>query len=178
MIYLTDIDETVLQFNEPFKKWVRERGYETNDAFKLEESLNISREKTEELITDFHESSEEFLNLPVMPCAKDVLPDLYNDGVRFIAITAAVNSENVRKRRLKNLKNAFGFEWDDCICVGLGNSKKEQLARFDSTVWVDDSFVHAVSGYEVGHKSFLMCQPYNRNFSHPFVKRVKTWHEI
>lgn len=181
-IILTDIDETVLDFTTPFEKWLVGKGWSLRghmrDNYDLTKILDIDVDAVMLLIEEFHTVAPEFENLEPEPCAGVILPRLKAEGYRFIGITAAVDTEHVRQRRLRNLNAAFGFEWDDCICVGLRQPKSHILEQYAPAIWVDDNFNHAVGGAEVGHRTFMQSHGYNAGLSHPLVTRVADWHEI
>ena len=113
-----------------------------------------------------------------LPCALKVLPELHSIGFKFIAVTACPNEKEIEEHRKANLLNVFGFEWEAVHCVGINQSKKEILAQYEPTIWVDDLYGHAVAGAELGYRAFLIDMPYNPGTNYPKVIRVKDWHEI
>lgn len=181
-LVLTDIDETVLNFTEPFEKWLVEKGWtlrgQMRDNYDLTQLLDCDIDTVMRLVEEFHTLAPEFETLEPEPCASVILPRLKAAGYRFIAISAAVDSEHVRQRRWRNLNNAFGFDWDDCICVGLRQSKARVLEQYEPALWIDDHFKHASDGAEIGHRTFMPTRGYNVGLSHPLVTRVVDWKEI
>lgn len=180
-LILSDIDDTVLNYQQPFWDWMLSKGLkprtEIGEVYDLGIVLGIEADEALDLIEKFtHE--DKFEHLSPEPCAAVVLPDLYRRGYRFAAITATVDSEEVREKRLRNLKEAFGFDWEDCHCTGLRKPKTPFLEGYEATVWVEDNFSHAVDGHEIGHTSYLISRGYNRGLSHPGVNRVDDWHDI
>jgi len=65
--------------------------------------------------------------------------------------------------RMANLTAAFGPVFDGVLAVGLDGSKEAALAAWPPTVWIDDTWRHAVAAHAAGHRSFLVDRPYNRN---------------
>jgi FMN phosphatase YigB (HAD superfamily) len=179
---LLDLDETILEFSDPFQKWLGDAhglfsAYRLKDHHNIPKLFNIDITLTMALVAEFHRSPQmEYLE--PLPCAVSVLPALYRAGYRFIAITACLNEIKTVERRKANLRAAFGFDFDEVHCIGLVPSKKEALELYDSSIWVDDLYHHAAQGAELGHKSFLIDRPYNRHTNHPDVSRVADWHEI
>ena len=131
-----------------------------------------------EVIHDFWRS-EAMKALEPEPCAAEVLPRLYAQGWRFVAITACTDEPAIVEARIANLKKAFGFDFEAVHCSGMCNGgKAEVLAQYEPAVWVEDHFHNAIAGGLLGHKTFLMDRPYNQDMQHGYVTRVKDWHEI
>lgn len=180
-ILLTDIDDTILEFTNPFWEWILSKGYEPKvpkgSVYDLTIVLGVTVDEAMALIAEYT-TVIEFEMLKPVNDACVVLPELYKQGYRFAAITATVDSEDVRQKRLRNLKTAFGFDWEDCHCTGLRKAKTPFLKLYEPTLWIEDNFAHAVDGHENGHESFIITRDYNRDMHHPNVKRVESWYEI
>lgn len=182
-LILTDVDETVLDFTTPFESWVQAKGWSISgkmrDVYDLTKLLQTDLETAIGLVGEFHTDAPEFGLLEPEPCAKVVLPRLYERGYRFVAITACVDTPEVRETRLTNLKAAFGFEFEDCHCVGLRTDKAAVLERYGRSIWVEDNPKHANDGARLGHRSFLLPQGYNSTaVLDSGVIRVQNWHEL
>lgn len=182
-LILTDIDDTVLNYVTPFRAWMEDRGHHPvrpyGEVYNLGQIYGMDDDKAISLIEEFTHS-EVFGNLKAEPCALEVLPQLKNAGYRFVAISATVKTDENRDRRMKNLANEFGFEFEDCFCTGLRLPKTPYLESYrgKSDLWVEDNAVHAVDGAAMGHRSILLTRLYNADFEHPNVTRVDNWHEI
>lgn len=182
-LILSDVDETVLHFAEPFQRYCEAHGYATygrlRDMYDLETFLNLSRIECEMILRDFSLTSEGGDVQPAEDCAASVVPMLHvRHGYQFLAITACGTDPVFAKRRAGNLLYRFGFSWLDVRTVGLGATKADVLREFPNAVWVEDHFGHAVAGAEMGHRTFLLTRAYNEGRSHPLVTRVADWHEI
>lgn len=180
-VILTDVDGTVLNMDTAFERFMAEQGYPALSRMREHYSIARAFGITEH---DASHAVREFFRHPLMatldpePCAAKVLPDLYRDGWRFVAITAAPNDPKVIAARRSNLEEAFGFEWDAVHCVGLHGEKRTTLLAYKPSVWVEDHFINGVVGAETGHRVFLLDRPYSRDRSHPEVIRVPDWHAI
>src|SRR6478752_3246810 len=181
-LILTDIDDTILRFGDSFQDWVEAKGLTTygrlRDLCCVEDFLGCDRPRANELITECSLDPAFMENLRPEPDALEYLPKLHAEGWRFIAITSCVNDDGVAEMRAKNIKQAFGFEFEDVLCTGLLQPKAEFLARFDPTYWVEDNAHHAVVGADLGHTSILLDRPYNRHLDGPSPIRVNDWEEI
>lgn len=179
-LILTDIDETVLMFADPFHDWMAARGVvgdgRLRDNYCLTKTFGIPRDEVHGVLAEFALGDGWVSRLPPEVCAKEVLPDLYKRGFRFVGITAV--DEPVHDRRMENLEREFGFAFEALHCVGLGGSKRDVLSRYPSSVWVEDHWGHALDGAIIGHKSFILTRAYNQHENDPRVTRVADWHAI
>jgi len=179
---LTDIDDTVLECAnelEAFciKKLKRPSLGRLVDNYHIQNIFDIDDDTAEELSHDFW-NSQEFFNLKPMNCSELILPKLYNQGWRFVAISACERNDRVRDARRKNLEDVFGFPWEDVYCTH-GIEKSFYLKNFEPTYWVEDHWDNCQSGAELGHTSFLINRNYNLfDREPPLFRRVNTWFEI
>ena len=181
MLLLTDLDETVLQFSDTLQSFLESEfglvsKLRLKDHHDIPQMYGISIEETLDCVRRFHRS-EWMRCLPPDPSAVAVLPELYERGYRFVAITACLNEPSIVEARRANLE-VFGMPWEDVRCLGLTRCKKAALECYPPSIWVDDLMDHAATGADVGHRSFLLDKPYNSSKDHPAVTRVGDWHEI
>ncbi len=182
-IILTDVDETILNFTGPFEAWLAEQGYTVNgtlrDTYGIHHLIGIhDLDEITRIVGEFHDAGETFAALEPEPHALEAMTELYLDGFRFVAITAVDDTPNIKARRIENLNRAFGFDFEDCICVGQMQPKTEALKKFSPTVWVEDNPHHAYEGSRLGHRTFLINHAFNEYFKDDLVTRVQDWREI
>lgn len=183
-IILTDVDDTLLRFDAAFTSWmIRQHGYTPtmplHEARNVEELFGITLEEACPFIAEFYRTPE-FENIEPLACAADVVPALQKEGYRFVAITACEIAPEIETARRKNLRNAFGFDFEDVHMTGLfvPRGKEPTLSQYKSTLWVEDNEGHAASGAVLGHNSVLLSRKRNEGFIHGNVRRVADWHEI
>lgn len=187
-LVLTDIDDTILTCRVFLEEFLDERlkTKAQSCAFNVREAYDIGEDVAHTLIHDFWRS-DIMKRLPPEPCALEVLPRLYAQGWRFVAITACADEPAIVEARINNLQNAFGFEWDGIHCTGYNsvgpdgrNKKAEVLCKYPPTIWVEDSYQNALAGGLLGHKSFLIHRDHNSSekFEHGLVTGIKSWYEI
>lgn len=179
-LILTDVDDTVLEYATPFQDWLASyKGITSTerlrDRYSVEKSFDVTRERAIELMTEY---TPFMTDQPAEPCAAEVLPRLYRDGWRFVAITACGLSEEFRRQRLATLEKAFGFPWDAIHVVDLRTPKTTYLRRYTPSIWVEDNLDHAIDGSKLNHNSFLLNRAYNDAEVPKGVTRVRDWHEI
>lgn len=181
-LILTDVDDTILQFADPFQEWVHARGVPTEGRFRdlycVMTVVGIGHEDATKLINEYSTQPGIMDNLPPENDAAEVLPELYADGWRFVAITACVNTPEVIEARRRNLEKTFGFPFEELHCLGLHAEKKDTLAQYPDAIWVEDNVSHAITGAQLGHRSFLLDRGYNRHMDHHSVERVPCWRTI
>lgn len=180
-LILTDVDDTCLDFSNEFEAYVRANtGHQPEvrlrDIYMLDTFLKASKEEAADVLDRF--ILDRGHDQPAEPCANTVIPSLYGAGYRFVAITACGLDPVFRLKRTRNLRNAFGFAFEDVHVVDFGAEKAPILELYPKAIWVEDHFGHAVAGAEIGHTTFLLDRPHNRDRNHPLVTRVKDWHEI
>jgi 5'(3')-deoxyribonucleotidase len=177
----TDLDDTILQFSDAMQAFLVAKGFviETRlrDYHNIPKLFNLDIPSTIELIREFHRSPAMARLLPE-PCAAIVLPELHRQGYQFVAVSACLNEPDVHAMRVRNLEEVFGFQFEAVHCIGLTMDKEATLRAYPASIWVEDVWHHALAGNRVGHRTFLLDRPYNRDHVHPEVTRVHDWHQI
>jgi hypothetical protein len=179
---LADVDECCLRLTDELQTFLAAKGHvihgRLRDSYDIPKLCNLDIPETLALIREFHRSPA-MGELEPEPCAAVVLPELHRMGYRFVAITACLDEPTVRERRVRNLEQAFGFRWEAVHCVGLRNNKIEALRAYPASIWAEDTYHHAVTGAQLGHRAFLLDRNYNRSDRpHPAVTRVADWYAI
>jgi phosphoglycolate phosphatase-like HAD superfamily hydrolase len=181
-IIYTDVDSTVLDFNAKWEGFVRDRGIAIpHEGFlqghcRLTDALGIDEAVEMKLVTEFF-GSDHFYNLPAVEGAPEALQRLHSEGWRFVAVTACPNGEAVVAGRRGNLERALGVPFDAVHTTGVGGCKRDVLSMFAPTVWVEDHYQNAVTGHELGYRTFLIDQTHNRHHE-ALMTRVGNWSEI
>lgn len=182
MKILTDVDNTILNFSDALQQYLEDEHnmvceQRLRDAHNIQKLYGIDLTRTLELVASF-QRSDRMAKLAPEPCAAVVLPELHRRGYQFVAISACLNEPATLAARQRNLIEVFGFEWHAIHCIGLKPCKKDALAAYSSSIWVDDLPHHAVQGAEVGHQAYLVNRSYNQGEVHPDVTRVANWYDL
>lgn len=177
-LILTDVDNTILQCTNIFREFLSKRiGHKPLlDHYDIARSYGISSDDADMLLEEFW-ASPLMGELPPEPCAREVLPRLYERDYRFVAITACSSDPKTLERRTANLKSAFGFEWNHIHCVGH-LSKELTLQTYKPAIWVEDHFDNCVQGAKTGHRSFLINRSNNQDRDDARITRVDSWFDI
>lgn len=187
---LCDVDNTILDFSNPFHDWMDLRGFMTiegknlNTTFLISEVFNCTDAEQQNEIEEFSDS-EMFSALPALQGAQEAIHSLRRKGWHIVAITSCHRSPAARASRIDNLKAVFGFEEEDIIFAGKMAPKLEILKRYNPTIWVEDCMFHAKEGLEAGHQPILIDRAYNRhddstdtNSIEHIVVRVDDWTQL
>jgi hypothetical protein len=179
-LILTDIDETVLRFCQPFTDFTVEQGMQTygdlNELYHLEGFLGTDRPGADRALEVFE--VDHGRRQPAEPHARPAISDLWLKGYSFVGISACGLDPEFRAARLVNLHNELGIHFDAMFTVERQGSKREVLSRFRPAIWVEDHPGHARDGAELGHRVFLIDKPFNRYADPEGVTRVRGWDEI
>ena len=184
-----DVDGVVLDFEGGFTKTIK-------NYFKLEVADNFVSKSFwfEDMLTkdqvmegwDYFLHSVEFEKLlPIVD------PELFNAAFGAYPVHFITNIPlDCLERREKNLKNA-GFKFDSAHCAGFinyeGYSKQTKaevikgLYQEESRVFfVDDhpdNCLNVLESFPEG-EIWLMSRPFNEDFNHPEIRRVRNWEEL
>lgn len=181
-IIYTDVDQTLLNFNEALEVYIREMHDPELPVGCLEgqstlvTALGYPTELANNIIYDFFDTHH-FGKLPPLNDAVEHVQALYRDGWEFVAISACPPSAGADIRR-QNLVEVFGIPFADVHLTGFHIDKRDILTGItDRTVWVEDHVINASIGHELGYRTFLMDQKHNWGAETP-AQRVTSWSEI
>lgn len=186
-LILTDIDEVLLDWGTHFEDWYvrhcenfggsKPQG-RLRDYHDIEDWLGGDIERTRKLIEQFNQCKDHFPVITPYDHAVKYVNRLKKEGYDFVAITACEDDFWTHDARRTNLEKHFPGVFDTIHCVGLRSPKTRFLERYKPTWWIDDKVKHAEDGGRLGHKAFLMEQPYNVSAEIKYSKRVKNWEDI
>lgn len=185
-VILTDCDEVLFDWATPFEAWVRETYPQYRDAvgclqdhWHVEAWLGNTLEESREMIRIFNGDPQYWTSFKPLPGVVENVNKFRDAGYSFVAITACARDEQTYEGRWKNLNDVFGHGvFDTLHCVGLAESKRDHLARYMPTFWVEDKMKHASAGADCGHESFLINYKHNERDVDDRVTRVNDWNDI
>jgi uncharacterized HAD superfamily protein len=185
---LTDCDGVLLDWAYSFEKWMKfhfdltvvdqteydiAKRYQSNDP-------ELQKDNKFYIPRIFCNSSRIASLKPMRDSVKYVKKIYEEHGVTFDVVTSLSLDPETQKLRKYNLRKVYGDAIDRIVCLDTGEDKDEALEewRDSGLLWVEDKPENAVLGAEMGLQSILIDHPYNKDFSHPDVTRVKNWKEI
>lgn len=180
---LVDADGVIIDWEYAFNVWATERGYTLQDAKKypVGKRYGITSEEGNALVRQFNESSA----VGFMPALRDsayYVKRLHEEhGYKFHCITSLSKDKNAQKLRKMNIQKLFGkTTFEEFIFLDTGADKDQVLEQYrDSGLyWVEDKYMNARVGADLGLKSILMEHGHNMDFLDPRVIVVKNWKQI
>lgn len=178
-VLLTDVDGVLLDWVKIFGQFAQSKGFtlfmEHPQTWGMNEWFGADANAIRSLISEMN-SSEIFAKLPPFTDALKVLPELARTH-DLVAITCCSNDTKTIQRRKENLK-VLDVKFKEVHCLNFTDSKKELLAAYPKTLWVEDRFEGAKSGVETGHDAFLINRSYNQDEHHEEIIKVDSWHQI
>lgn len=166
---LTDIDETVLQWEQSFIAWAIKEYSELSHCKTYREIRALS--PSEYFYGGEFNASSAFINIPAFQDSLDILPKLAND-FKFVAVTACGSGFKVP--RVQNLENLFPNLFEEIYCIELGESKMDILNRYPGCIFVDDHISHCTESSNANFETYMIR---NKEYTdHPLY--VKDWYTI
>tara|TARA_R100001460_G_scaffold4800_2_gene13483 strand:- start:8266 stop:8853 length:588 start_codon:yes stop_codon:yes gene_type:complete len=185
---LTDCDGVLLDWAYSFEKWMKfhfdmsivdDTEYDIAKRYNTDDP-NLQKGSKFYVPRIFCNSSRIASLKPLRDSVKYVKKIYEEHGVTFDVVTSLSLDPETQKLRKYNLRKVYGDAIDRIVCLDTGEDKDEALEewRDSGRLWVEDKPENAVLGAEMGLQSILIDHPYNRDFSHPDVTRVKNWKEV
>jgi uncharacterized HAD superfamily protein len=185
---LTDCDGVLLDWAYSFEKWMKfhfdmsivdDTEYDIAKRYQSDDP-NLQKDNKFYAPRIFCNSSRIASLKPLRDSVKYVKKIYEEHGVTFDVVTSLSLDPETQKLRKHNLRSVYGDAIDRIECLDTGEDKDNALEewRDSGLLWVEDKPENAVLGAEMGLQSILIDHPYNKDFNHPDVTRVKNWKEV
>lgn len=183
-IILTDVDGVLLNWEFAFDVWMGEHGHKKQPdgetKYNIGKRYGIDGDVGKKLIKTFNESAAIGF-LPPLRDAVHYVQKLHREhGYIFRCITSLSLDKNAQKLRKMNLEKLFGSTvFDDIIFLDTGADKDEVLAPYTGSGWwwIEDKFVNAEVGRNLGLRSILVEHGHNMDYRGP-IPLAKNWADI
>ena len=188
-LIVTDVDGVLLDWENHFHNYMLSQGhrraYDAEPSYWQEQHYpDLSKIEARKMVYHYNTSAW-MLGIPSFRDARSGVARLYEEGYKFVAITAMGTDPFSRDARMINLEREFGYGvFEDVICTDMydPDSKRDALAKYGGygRYWIEDKPANAVLGTEYGYKSVLMSHLHNEEFdeSEHGIKRVSGWSDI
>lgn len=184
-LIIVDIDDTCLDTLTGFIKWLGKHnrlGSVSGSAIKSRTLLGDWLGVTDDLAThwmkDYCERSWEWGALYPMKESIKVIPELRNRGWSFIAISRGSNNIDRGTLRRANLELMFPGMIEELYSMPLGANMYPLIKDYAPSIFITADSAAAVASAQAGHITYLMDQPWNRDYNELSAKRFNNWIEI
>lgn len=184
-LILTDIDDTFLNYSDPFLKFLKlplpEDGERIDRYHKYVQRYlpDITPEELNQKVFQFN-TSEEFSKLEPFKNSLEHIERLYNDGYEFLAISSCGENPQTKSLRDKNIVDVFGENiFKDVILLPQEARKLSVLKDYEDSglIWLEDNVKNYNDGYNLGLRSALVVTPYN-DHDHDHIDEHDHWETI
>ena len=182
-IILTDCDGVCLDWEFAFHTWMEANGYNaiTKGVYSVCNQYNITKEAADKLVAQFNSSAHMGFLPPLRDSQYYIKLMAEKLGYRFIAVTSLSSDVYAQKLRTCNLKKLFGNDtFVEYHYLPCGADKEDILIelsnKYNGSIWVEDKYINADQGAEVGFDAFLMEHGHNMEYDGPanVVKKIPT----
>ena len=183
-IILTDCDGVCLDWEFGFQTWMTTHGHDIQekDVYSVARQYDLTKTKAKSLVEIFNSSASMGFLPPLRDSQYYIKLLAEKLGYKFIAVTSLSHDESAQKLRTCNLKKLFGEDtFLEYHYLGCGDDKDEILtelaAKYHGSIWVEDKYINAEVGHELGFDALLMEHGHSLNYVGP-ARVVKNWEDI
>ena len=182
-VILADADGVLLNWIDSFREFWAYRDmpeWYTDTNYRIDHNSEVSSRAAQDAVESFNESVWLEHISPMRDAVAMVKHMHENHGVVFHVITALNNHPHILKARTQNLKGLFGNAIEMITLTGDSEDKTEALSKYrdSNLIWIEDKPENADLGVEMGLRSLLMDQPYNKKHNNADVERVYNWEDV
>jgi hypothetical protein len=184
-LIIVDIDDTCLDTLTGFIKWLGKHnrlGLVGSNAITSRTLLGDWLGVTDDLAThwmkDFCERSWEWGALYPMKEAIKVIPELRQRSWSFIAVSRGSSNIDRGVLRRANLELMFPGMFEELYSMPLGANMYPLIKDYAPSIFITADSAAAVASAQAGHITYLMDQPWNRDYKDLSAKRFDNWLEI
>lgn len=168
-LFIFDVDGVLLDLWTPMKK-----------VFEEYEQITLTDKAWDNIVADylqnpfpymefgrFFDASDTIRNLPPIKGMPKLVNDLKAQGFDLAIITSISNKEEIKNKRIENLKKFYGDVFDKLICVERGGSKEQALrdvaADYQISFFCDDHPKNALLSKGIVTKPLWFENKYQRH---------------
>lgn len=183
---LTDIDGVCLDWRTSFFHWLHTKKSmspidSTTHNYSVAETFGINKDIASQLVCEFNDSAA-IGYLDALLDSRHYIR-LLNEkhGYKFIAITSLSLDPFAKKAREQNLERLFGDAFMYVMCLDTAAPKDTVLTQMQENHygawWIEDKIENADVGLELGYRSILMEQDWNKRYTGSAL-RAKNWEDV
>lgn len=182
MIIASDIDQTLVEYFEPFIKFNNEvhgtnLKREDMDTVDISELLGVSKEEAIRRMDEFHQTNY-FKNIMPIKGSQEGVDDIKKRGHELVAITA--RPINIAKYTIECLEKFYPGRLSGVYHSSKNGSRKHQICLDIGIGWIiEDRLDYANECASVGINVLLLDYHWNQSeILCDGITRVKSWEEI
>jgi uncharacterized HAD superfamily protein len=177
-----DIDDVTSEFFSPFLEYVNKINgtsikFEDITVYRSWEIMGVSQEKSLKSSDDFHAAGC-LLYVNLIEGSKESINKLSQEHEVVFITSRPPHWEKTTHEFLKKHELHFPVHFAEHLSVKVNKKKSEICLEHGVNIMIEDSKEHALDCAEKGIKVFLLDKPWNQNFEHENVERVRGWKEI
>lgn len=182
-VIVTDADGVLLNWLDSFRQYWAYKGlpeWHTDEHYNISHNSEVSTRTAVDTVAAFNESVW-LEDIGPMRDAVAMVKHMHeNHGVVFHVLTALNNEPAILRARIRNMKALFGNAIEIITLTGDTEDKSEALSKYQGSnlIWIEDKPENADLGAEMGFKTLLMDQPYNKKHKSANVERVYSWQDV
>lgn len=182
-LILSDVDGVLVSWIEGFDALMKKYGYPRviENEYNLVKAFATTKDVIDKVAHEYV-TSDVIANLHPIRDSVNVIRFLNQEhGYKLHCITSISSHPVTHEYRLLNLQNLYGkdtiYKLD---CVDHNYEKRQHLEKYrDSGLfWIEDHIENSFFGKELGLKSILMDQPWNKEFFDDEIIKVNDWNDI
>jgi hypothetical protein len=184
-LIIVDLDDTCLDTLSGFIKWLGKHNRLSTAAANpitsrslLGDWLGISDDLATHWMRDFCERSWEWGALYPVKQAQQIIPELYLNDWNFIAISRGASTIDRGTLRRANLELIFPGMFEEVYAMPMGANVYPLIKDYSPAICITADIPVAVASAQAGHITYLLDQPWNRDYNNLSVRRFNTWEEI
>ena len=184
-LIIVDIDDTCLDTVSGFIKWLGKHnrlgkvtGTSITSRTLLGDWLGVSDDLATHWMKDFCERSWEWGALYPTKEAQPTISDLYNEDWNFIAISRGASTMDRGTLRRANLELMFPGIFEELYTMPMGANAYPLIKDYAPSICITADISVAVASAQAGHITYLIDQPWNREYNDLSVRRFNNWTEI
>lgn len=182
-LILSDVDGVLVSWIEGFDALMEKYGYPRviENEYNLAKAFATTKDVIDKVAHEYV-TSDVIANLHPIRDSVNVVRFLNQKyGYKLHCITSISSHPVTHEYRLLNLQHLYGKDAIhklDCVDHNYEKHKHLEKYRDSGLFWVEDHIENSFFGKELGLRSILMDQPWNKEFFDDEIIKVKDWKDI
>lgn len=184
-LIIVDLEDTVLDTMSGFVKWLGKHNrlsHITGNALTSRDNLGswlgVDDSLAANWMREFCEQTWEWGALYPYQDSRKVISQLHKDGWDFVGVARGSAKVDRGTLRRANLELTFPGIFSELYCMNAETNVYPLLKDFSQVIFITANEGVALTSANAGHITYLLDQPWNREFNNLSVKRFKSWEEI